>query len=251
MSFNRTELDKLEHHELQLTILAAVIVLVLAAGVALLMYPLVFLHPIEGNQWTPRIAYIGFCVLSLLFVGYLLDRHRTVRRLKQQLLEELDRNMKLRDQANVDLLHTIPDLHRFQDCLAMEYRRAATMQRMLSLLIVKVRLLRSTPDSTEGRAALGEAARTISRKLRLTDSIYLFGPGLFGLVLPETDTANAKQISLRLEEVLRAIGSTSDFSFEILLYNYPDHVTSAHELEQVVSGLMPENQPWMAGASTT
>jgi len=151
----------------------------------------------------------------------------------------------------VDLLHTIPDLHRFQDCLAMEYRRAATMQRMLSLLIVKVRLLRSTPDSTEGRAALGEAARTISRKLRLTDSIYLFGPGLFGLVLPETDTANAKQISLRLEEVLRAIGSTSDFSFEILLYNYPDHVTSAHELEQVVSGLMPENQPWMAGASTT
>lgn len=132
----------------------------------------------------------------------------------------------------------------------MEYRRAATMERTLSLLVVKVKLLRSAPDSTEGRGALGEVARAISRKLRLTDSIYLFGPGLFGLVLPETDTATAKQISLRLEEVLRAVGSANDFSFEILLYNYPEHVTSAHELEQVVSSLMPENQPWLAGART-
>jgi len=251
MKFDRTELDKLERHELQLTILAAIIVLVLAGGVALLMYPLVFIHGPEGGPWSPRIAFIGFCVLSVLFVGYLLDRHRTVGRLKQQLLEELDRNLKLRDQANADLLHTIPDLNRFQDCLAMEFRRAASMQRTLSLLVVKVKLFRGTPESSEGRAALGEAARAITKKLRLTDSIFLFGPGLFGLVLPETDINNAKQVSHRLEEVLRAIGSTNEFSFEILLYNYPEHVSSAHELEQIVSSLLPESHPWLAGAETS
>ncbi len=250
MKFNRAELDKLERHEQHLTILASVIVLVLAGGVALLMYPLVFLHPDEGNKWTLRFAFIGFCVLSLLFVGYLLDRQRTVRKLKQHLLEELDRNVELRNQANVDLLHTIPDLNNFQDRLAMEFRRASSMGKTLSLIVVKVKLLRGEPDSNEGRTALGEAARAISKKLRPTDSIYLLAAGIFGLVLPETETAIAKKIVVRLDEILRAIGGTNGFTFETSLFNYPDDVSSAHELDQKVSFLLPESEPWLAGTET-
>lgn len=247
MKFNREELDKLERHEQHLTILASVIVLVLAGGVALLMYPLVFMHPDEGNKWTLRFAFIGFCVLSLLFVGYLLDRKRTVSKLKQQLLEELDRNVELRNQANVDLLHTIPDLNHFQDRLAMEFRRASSVGKTLSLIVVKVNLLRAQPDSTEGRTALGEAARAISKKLRPSDSVYLLAAGIFGLVLPETDAAIAKKITARLDEVFRVVGGANGFSVEILGFNYPDDVNSAHELDQKVSSLLPESQPWLAG----
>jgi GGDEF domain-containing protein len=250
MKFNREELDKLERHEQHLTILASVIVLVLAGGVALLMYPLVFMHPDEGNKWTLRFAFIGFCVLSLLFVGYLLDRKRTVSKLKQQLLEELDRNVELRNQANVDLLHTIPDLNHFQDRLAMEFRRASSVGKTLSLIVVKVKLLRAQPDSTEGRTALGEAARAISKKLRPSDSVYLLAAGIFGLVLPETDAAVAKKITARLDEVFRVVGGANGFSVEILGFNYPDDVNSAHELDQKVSALLPESQPWLAGVET-
>ncbi len=213
MKFDRNELDRLERHEQHLTILAAIIVLVLAGGVALLMYPLVFVRPDEGNKWPMRFAFIGFCVLCVLFVGYLLDRQRTVRKLKQHLLEELDRNVELRNQANVDLLHTIPDLNHFQDRLAMEFRRA----------------------------------RAISRKLRPTDSIYLLASGIFGMVLPETETAIAKKIVARLDEVLRAVGGSNGFSLEISMFNYPDDVSSAHELDQKVSSLLPESEPWLAG----
>ena len=66
-----TELKTLEKRENQLMILAAVFVLVLAGGVALLMYPMVFLHPEEGSKWTMRIAFTGFCALTVLFVVYL------------------------------------------------------------------------------------------------------------------------------------------------------------------------------------
>ena len=93
-ALNRAELDRLEKRELQLTILAVVFVLVLAGGLAVFMYPLVFLHPI-GNKWTLRVAFFGFCGLTLLFVGYLLEHQRTVRQLKQQLLAELERNISL------------------------------------------------------------------------------------------------------------------------------------------------------------
>jgi GGDEF domain-containing protein len=241
-TFDRPELDSLERRELQLAILAAVIVLVLAGGVVLLIYPLVFVHAIEANKWSLRVTFIGFCALSLLFVGYLLDQHRTVRRLKQKLLKEHQRNVKLRDQGNVELLHSLPDLNRFQDCVAMEYRRAASSEGALSLLLVKLKLSPGELDSDAGRGALGEAARAISGKLRPTDSVYQFGPGLFGVIFPNTNTANAKQISLRLQEALRAAGGRGLFTFEVLLYNYPENVTSAHELQQAVSSLLSEKQ---------
>jgi GGDEF domain-containing protein len=247
MTFNRAELDQLERRELlHLTILSAVIVLVLAAGVALLMYPVVFVHPAPGNKWNPRFGYLGFCLLSLLFVGYLLDRHRVFRRLKQGLLDELERNLELRDQANADLLHTIPDLNNLRDRLTMEFRRAASMQHALSLLVVKIKLTTCRPESNEGRAALGEAARAMSRKLRASDSISMFGPGLFGLVLPAADTAQARDLSLRLKDVLAAVGATNGFSAEFSVYNFPEHVKSAHELEQAVNSLLPEDEAWLA-----
>ncbi len=86
-TLNRQELDQLERRELQITVLAAVFVLVLATGLAAFMYPLVFLHPI-GNKWSLRVAFFGFCLLTVLFDVYLLERQRTVRELKQRLLAD-------------------------------------------------------------------------------------------------------------------------------------------------------------------
>jgi len=43
---------------------------------------------------------LRFCTLTLLFIGYLLERQRTVRNLKGQILQELERNIELRLQAS-------------------------------------------------------------------------------------------------------------------------------------------------------
>jgi GGDEF domain-containing protein len=247
-TFDRTDLDNLERRELQLSILAAVIVLVMAGGVAVLMYPIVFQHPDEANKWTMRVAFVGFCVLSLLFVGYLLDRQRTVRHLKQQLLEELDRNLALRHQASVDLLRTMPDLNRFWDCLAMEHRRALTMQKSLSLLIVTIKTLPSVSTEEDADQVWGEAAKAMARKLRPGDSNYHLDPGVFGIVLPETETAEAKAVARQLEEVLHAVGE-GRFSAVISTYNFPEHVGSEHELEEIVRAVLATRQNSQSSAA--
>ena len=230
-TLNRTELDRLERRELQLTILAVVFVLVLAGGLAAFMYPLVFLHPV-GNKWTLRVAFFGFCALTVLFVGYLLEHQRTVRQLKQQLLAELERNVTLQQQASVDLLQSMPDQSYFWDRLTMEYRRAMSMQKTLSLLLVKA------------KAASSDAAKAMARKLRPTDSIYRLAPDLFALVLPETDAINAKRIAVRLQEELQEVRAKHGKAFDITAHNYPEHVNSAHELEDIVKSLLPEQQDW-------
>src|SRR2546427_13190392 len=234
VTLNSKELDHLERRELQLTILAAVIVLVLAGGLAAFMYPLVFLHTV-GNKWTLRVAFFGFCGLTFLFVGYLLERQRTVRQLKQQILAELERNVSLQQQASVDLLPSMPDQNHFWDRLTMEFRRAMSMQKTLSLLLVKAKSTSGPGKKDEANsAAWGDAAKAMARKLRPTDSIYRLAPDLFALVLPETDVLNAKRVAVRLQEELQEVRTKHGQAFDITAHNYPEHVKSAHELEDIV-----------------
>jgi len=246
LSLNRAELDRLERRELQLTVLAVVFVLVLAGGLAAFMYPLVFLHPV-GNKWTLRVAFFGFCGLTLLFVSYLLEHQRTVRRLKQQLLAELERNIALQQQASVDLLQSMPDRNHFWDRLTMEYRRAMTMEKTLSLLLVKAKpAVNSGSKKEEDSPAWSDAAKAMSRNLRPSDSIYRLAPDFFALVLPETDVLNGKRVAARLQEELQTVRAKYSKTFDITVHNYPEHVYSEHELEDIVKSLLPEQEEWDA-----
>lgn len=241
-TMDRQELDRLERRGLQLTILSAVFVFILASGLAIFMYPLVFVHP-EGNKWTMRVAFFGFCVLTLLFMGYLFDRQRSFHGLKQQLLTELERNVALQVQASADILKSMPDQNHFWDRLTMEFRRALTMEKTLSLVLAKAKA-GPRSSASDQKAAFSDAAKAMSRKLRPTDSIYRLADDLFGIVLPETDTLNAKRVALRLQEELQGVRAKYGSTFDLAAYNYPEHVKSSHELEDIVKSMLPEKEEW-------
>ena len=237
-TIDRQELDRLERRGLQLTILSSVFVLILASGLATFMYPLVFVHP-EGNKWTLRVAFFGFCALTVLFLSYLVERQRAFHKLKDQLLAELERNVALQIEASADLLRSMPDLNYFWDRLSMEFRRAVTIEKTLSLLVCKVKRSGRSADS-DPNAALSAAVKAMSRKLRPGDSIYRLSEDTFGIVLPETNTLNAKRVAVRLQEELQGVRAHFNCSFDLTAHNYPDHVKSAHELEDIVKSMFPE-----------
>ncbi len=237
-TIDRQELDRLERRNLQLTVLSAVFVLILAGGLASFMYPLVFVHPV-GNHWQLRVAFYGFCALTPLFVGYLFDRQRTFTKLKQHVLTELERNVALQIQASTDLLNTMPDQNHFWDRLSMEFRRALTMEKTMSLVLAKANP-HSRATANDQKAAVSDAAKAIAKRLRPTDSVYHLADDLFAIVLPETDTLNAKRIAVRLQEGLQEVRAKYGLIFELTAHNYPDHVKSSHELEDIVKSLLPE-----------
>jgi GGDEF domain-containing protein len=240
---NREELDKLERRELQLTVLSVVFVLVLAGGLAAFMYPPVFVHPV-GNKLTLRAAYFGFCALTILFVSYLLERQRTVRKLKQHLLAEVERNLALKHQANLDLLGSMPNAAQFWDRLTMEFRRAKTMQKTLSLVLLKVNKGTGKAKAQDPAAVGSACAKAMSRRLRPSDSIFRLSPDVFGVVLPETDAMNGKRVAVRLQDELQNTRTAFGVEFELDVYNYPEDVVSAHELEDLVKSMLPEQQEW-------
>jgi len=241
--FDQVRPENVDRRETQLSLLAVATITILATGIALLMYPAVFSDKVILSGRTLRMAFFGFCALSVLLVAYILDRHITLRRLRRQLLEELRRNVHLRREASADLLKTLPGLTGFLDRVAMEYRRAATMQEPLSLVVVSLKPADNLSDQSEITAAFGDAAKALCRKLREEDSIHLFCPGVFGILLPCLDTTNASHLTDRLAEGLHdAAGVTTRFTYDIRLFNYPEHAATASELEHAVRSLLPDPQ---------
>jgi GGDEF domain-containing protein len=248
--FHRVQADNLEHSEMQLSIFVAVTVMVLAVGMAVLMYPVVFSHQAPGDR-TMRTAFWGFCALCVLLTIYLWDRHATIRRLRREMAEGRRQIAETRRQASVELLKTMPNFGSFQDRLPMEFRRMSTTTQKLSIVVISIKFPAEHSSPSETASALGDAAKVIARKMREQDSIYILAPACFGAVLPGVDLSNAERVCARLNEGLAdAAGVSHRFQFELKVVNYPTHASSATELQQAVSSLAlaDESVPGMAEA---
>lgn len=232
----------LERREFQLSLFACVAISVLAAGLALLMYPAVFSTREYSPTRTPQIAFFGFCALSCLLVLYLADRHITIHRLRAQMALDRQRASAALQQASADVLSTMPNFNTFEDRLTMEFRRAAAAEVNLSVLVVAVKVQANFAELNLRMSALGDAAKAISRKLREQDAIFTLRPGYFGAILPGLDTKSVQGVSARIADGLHdAAGASERFTFRIESISYPEQTSSAHDLELAVSGWMPES----------
>ncbi len=238
--FDQIDPRTLDRRELHLWILAMTVIFVLAIGVALLMYPTAFSRPVNLEGLPVRAVFFGFGGFSLLSMGYFVDRQVVIRNLRRQLHDQQQKVEQIRQQASADLLTTLPSLNHFRDRLAMEYRRASNARQSLSLLVVELKPSRNHSGPKETETAYGDAAKTLMRKMRGEDSIFLFAPGLFGIVLPSVNPHGAYSVRDRLMEGLEfAAGASERFSFTIRVVNYPEHVATAREMEESIRHLLP------------
>jgi GGDEF domain-containing protein len=241
--FDRVDPTTLDRRELHLWLLAITVILILATGTALLMYPTVFSDPIILAGSTLRKTFFGFCALCLLLAGYFMDRQLTIHQLRKQLVEEQNRMMQIRHEASAELLESLPGIGHFQDRLAMEFRRASNTQQSLSFLVVQLNSSRELRDTREIATSFGDAAKALIHTLRREDSIYQFRLGVLGILLPDVSAADAYRVSDRIADRLRAAAGASErFSFDVRVVNYPEHVATAREMEKAISSFLPGNQ---------
>jgi GGDEF domain-containing protein len=237
--FDQVNPMTLERREWNLWTLALTMIVILAVGMAFLMYPAVFNPPLVIGGHALRVAFLGFCALSALLVGYLVDRQIVISQLRKQLADDQKHLMRMSVEASLDLLSSLPGIDHFRDRLAMEYRRASTTEQSLSLLVVELKPARSIQGLPEIQTAYGDAAKALTRKLRQEDSIYRFVPGAFGIILPGVSTTTAYRIVERLSDSLHdAAGALNRFSAEIRVFNYPEHAATAREMEEAIRGFI-------------
>ena len=246
--FDKINPEQLDRRELQLTILACSTILILGAGLALLMYPVVFSY----SSVVLRNAFYGFCGLSALLAMYLVDRQITILHLRRQIAEAGQRAAETKIEASAELLNAIPNLSSFKDRLAMEYRRAAAADQVLSVLVITVILPEEVCSTPVAISLLSDAAKAISRKLRGQDSLYVLRPHCFGTILPTVSRSVAERISNRVAEGLSdAAGATNRFTYKISIVNWPVNAASAHDLQEAVFTLLPSDNSMQSMAEET
>ncbi|MGA7794566.1 MAG: hypothetical protein WCA19_16140 [Candidatus Acidiferrales bacterium] len=238
----RTGQAEIESRELHLTLFACSAIVVLAFGLALLMYPAVFASPFQTR--TPQIAFFGFCGLACLLVVYIVDCQITIRRLRQQITIDRIHASEASNRASADLLGTLPNFSTFEDRLSMEFRRAATANLNLSVLVIAVKLQSGFSEPCLALSVLGDAAKAISSRLRDQDSIYNLRQGYIGVILPGANHSAAKKVSTRLVQGLVDVAGANDgFSFDINSISSPEQISSSHNLALAVYEYLPEDLP--------
>jgi GGDEF domain-containing protein len=233
--FDRVRLQDLDRRGSQLWGLAIVMIVILAIGLALHMLAL----SSEGGLWlTERAAregIIAFCVLAVLFAGYLIDRLIVIAHLRRELREERKRNLELRAQGNKELLQTLFGPDQFCDRLSLELQRASKSQQPLSGLTISLEVSHDISEAEEIYSAFGEAVKAMMIKLRGEDSIYQFSSGVFGLLLPSAGLELARSVAVRVADALyEAMGVGKRYSFNIRVTNFPDQAGTADEMERLM-----------------
>ena len=233
--FDQSDPNTLETRDVQLWVLAITLLTVFALGIAALMYPAVFSSPVILSDPYMKVVFFGFCVLSALTLGYLVDRQLMIQRLRRCLAEEQTERTDLIYQTSSDLLDSLPGLGHFQDRLTMEFRRSANTTQPLTILTVALGLTRSALSPREIVPAFGDAAKAIMRRLRGVDSLFFFRAGVFAVILHQTSTENAKKTADLISEGLSdASGACDRYTFSIKVVNYPDDTSSSSEKERIV-----------------
>jgi hypothetical protein len=240
--FDQIQTQHLENRQLQLTLLASLTIAVLATGVALLMYPAIFSREILFSSRSLQFAFYGFCLLSVLLVGYLWDRQLTIRRLTQQVRIEQRRNSVSRLKASNDLLNMIPGIRGFREQLFAHSLRVGAKVPALSVAVVRLYLSGMIEHKGEEQIAFADAAQVIHRRLRKEDSIWTLSRGVYGIILAGMDANTAERftasIELGLEDAARI---NSRFTADVQLLTVGDQARSAYDLAKAVSELLPHD----------
>ncbi|HXW15511.1 MAG TPA: hypothetical protein VEN79_13465 [Terriglobia bacterium] len=233
--FDRIRLQDLDRRNWQLWVLAIGMILVLSAGLAVHMYTLVSASAFSISRHAMLQGIIGFCILSTLFVGYLIDRQMVIARLRRELIEEKKHNLERRTQGNKELLQALSGPVEFGDRLALEIQRAANRKLPLSGLTITLEVLLGPSNPDEVYSAFGEAVKAMMDKLRGEDSIYQFTSGVFGVLLPGAGPRAAHSIAVRVAGGLNeAMGISRRYSFDIRITTFPNQAKTAPEMEQLM-----------------
>jgi len=156
--------------------------LVLASGLAVFMYRS-FSPPGHRNKWTLRVAFFGFCALTLLFIGYLLER---------QAPSASSSSKFSKSSSAISSCACKPAPTCSRPCrtstisgTASPWSIAAPDHAEKSHSAARPRQSRAASNASDNASALGDAAKAMSHKLRPTDSIYHLAPDLFGWFSPK------------------------------------------------------------------
>ena len=198
-----------------------------------LQYTSIFKKAIENNY------YYSFAILTLLFIFYIVNNQRNIRKLKSTIDAEEKRIAALREESIRENLLSLGTKNHFEDCLAMEFKSSQISSMPFSILAVAVTNL-SDIDKKFGFGSGNEMIVSVTKSLRdllkETNLLFRYSNQMFTSILPETDKKKIAELTEQINTILRDITTTNGESLEIIINtaSFPSDAESLHELRRTL-----------------
>ena len=195
----------LERKDWELWILALLMLGVLAAGFFLILLPAVFFNDgaIHINaQVSPQLL-LGFLVLTMMLIAYLVHKHFQVRTMRMQSLSDAWDAEVAHVQSLVDPLTQALNRSALEEILSREIKRVQRKQSTLFFLYLDVddfKNVNSRFGHLSGDLVLAEVGGILKRCVRGSDYVIRMGGDEFLAALVDTDMAGAEVVRGRVHQ---------------------------------------------------
>lgn len=213
--------ESLDRQDWHLWVLAALLLLVLSMSLLSFMFPTAFWFGDSSALNTSRRAFFGFCTLQGLVLVYLMQRQRTIRRLKRELYEAKSSAAAAEETAKLQGWASLPGVNQFRDSLAMEYRRASHSGEELALMFLAV--------SNVSPMQIGEVTHLLHSLLRRGETLFRVADDCLALLLPGMQSSDAAAFATQIRD--RISLHFQEAKLEPSVISYPSEVSSLAEFE--------------------
>lgn len=214
--------EELERQDWRLWILAVGLLFILGASLLCFMFPPAFWFGGKLAENLQQRAFWGFSTLMGLVLVYLIQRQATIRSLKRQLFEAQSTITANERRTYQQVFLTLPGRDQMRDALAMEFRRAASGGKHVSL-----GLLRVWKASQE---EMGHAVTLLRPLLCEEEILARISDTTLGIIFPEMEPAKATALLERAKNCVAT--QMQDAQINTTVVAYPQGAASLAELER-------------------
>ena len=231
--------QSLEDRDFQLWSIAALVLIVLAAGVAMLLFPnVVWNNRIlrADARYLPQLFY-GLISLVILFNIYLLKQRLMLRRTREELLHQLMYTSTVEQLTLTDPLTKVFNRRYLDEVINKDVQRADRLGTTLTLVMIDVddfKDVNTRFGHLMGDRLLNEVANVLRRTFRGSDTIVRYGGDEFLLILESPKEHDALKSLDRLAANIAAWNASNNLDYKMgLTWGYARHETGK-TIEQVL-----------------
>jgi diguanylate cyclase (GGDEF)-like protein len=199
----RKEIDSVQGHYSHLISLTVLVMLVLAAGILLRIYPRLLWNLQNSDSeahYLPQLL-VGLFFLVGLLSCYVLEQRRRLKRTQDRLIKELIRRETAERLAVIDPLTELYNRRYVMQAMAREARRVDRQGLKLTLLMIDINGFKNANDLLGhliGDRILREVALLLLSTFRTSDIVSRYGGDEFLILLVDAEEKEASRAIERL-----------------------------------------------------
>jgi diguanylate cyclase (GGDEF)-like protein len=231
--------QSLEDRDFQLWSIAALVLIVLAAGVAMLLFPNVIWNNRilrADARYLPQLFY-GLITLVILFNIYLLKQRMVLRRTREELLHQLMYTRTMEQLTLTDPLTKVFNRRYLDEVITKDVQRADRLGTTLTLVMIDVddfKDVNTRFGHLMGDRLLNEVANVLRSTFRGSDTIVRYGGDEFLLILESPREHEALKSLDRLAANIASWNASNNLDYKMgLTWGYARY-EKGKTIEQVL-----------------